>query len=322
MPVIGLDLKDSSTWRNIPSPVDVSSFQAQLTAIGGLVPPGYGSASGQPMFKILWAQEARHWENGAERLIWDERNLDLKFELNHYAVDPDVYARAMRWLERQNEKAREMFMRLSFREAYKIPNFTEYLKGHESTLNYRTINPEITDPHAIAVNIPPAWRYLRGWSTIHEIGQQCYYVVQWVPPETFGEEKEWNALRFDNMFFPEVDDVAMVDLLGPWPREGKWDHTVLRIANKVSDEFWNYREPCSDDLEKIRELIKLGQKMSDRYRSAAERSRERFRSEKERMDRTTAKRKDEFDMRFDEAAPVGKGAPTNISADKAKATQW
>lgn len=314
--IVPLKIEDKSTWRNVACPVDLTALQAELTKKGGVI-DGYGF-SGKPKFIIVWGQEYQNYVLGKQRLMFPDNNIEAIHRTNHFAVTPEVYERAIAWLSAENTRRKDAFMNLNFKEFQNFPNFTEYLKNHESPLNYFRLSPDANEAR-IAAMLPPSWRYLRGLYDYEEIGQQCFFVLQWMPPEYFGSESAWASLRFDKVYYPETDTEEFIDICGEFPYRGKYEHVVLRIGTKQSEDFYNYKTPTFENvITPLQALLRITQNTPESHKTKEYQSEAAFKRARAKQAAETKRFRSDFHERFTEATPVGKGAPTNISANKNK----
>lgn len=314
-----LDYDKPETWVNRPAPADVSAIQHELTRIGGVIPAGYGEMSGQPHFIIVWGQEYKCWLNGKMRLMFDDENIDAQHLPNHFAVTEQVYRRAIHWYLAAEKKRNEALMNCNWENAQKFPDFAEYLRDKESTLDYFRL-PSEADPKTIGAIMPDGYRYLCGLWSYQEIGKQAFFVVQWESPEMLGEEKNWNDNRFDFVYLPETDsDENLIDVLGPYPRHGQYSLPILRIADKIADGVYRYRQPTVENvIVPMQQLLHIRGRLSQNEKSPEHQ--QKLRIEKFRRDfaKTRKNHQKDFSYRFKQAKPVGGGNPTNVPTVEVK----
>lgn len=316
--IVPMSLEDKSTHRNVPCPVDLSALQKELTAKGGLIPPGYGEMSGKPMFIIVWGQEHTAYLLGRRRLMFPESKIDARHRTNQYAVRPEVYARALEWLTAEHERRKNAFLTLNFAEFQKFPDVAAYLEKAESSLDYMKL-PADAEGARIAAMLPAGWRYVRGLYDYDEIGQQVFFVLQWMPPAFFGNESAWASLRFAQTYFPETDREEFIDICGDFPRHGRYEHIALRIGTRHENDFFNYKEPTYDNvIVPLQALLRITRNMTESQKTAEAQSRAAFQRERAKQIAETQRFREDFRQRYNDAKPVGKGAPTSISANKNK----
>lgn len=323
-----LDPTDPRTWKNIPCPVDLSAIQAELARVGGV------NAQGEPNFIIVWGQEYRTWDCGRMRIHFDEEAVPAIHTPNRFAVPPDVYARSLSWLQKQNEKRAAAYMNLDWDAFNKHADIAEYLAENELSDNYMRLPDDPTEMRNLIALMPDGWMYLNGLHTFEHIGQQCFYVLQWFRPAEFGDRKAWDELRFDKAYLPETDqEEALVDINGPYPVIGQYEGVAIRVCETriyedkhpvlvgvtIPREIHGFKEPTFDNtVEPLKELLKIRDRLTDSQKDKVGRNRSRFKDFREKRVEGDAEFRKGFREKFDDAKPVGRGEPTNISANKNK----
>jgi hypothetical protein len=155
---------------------------------------------------------------------------------------------------------------------------------------------------------------LCGLYAYQEIGKQSFFVVQWQSPEMLGSKDDWNENRYDYVYLPETDtDENLVDVLGEYPHFGQYSLPVLRIADKISDKVYRYRQPTVDNvIVPMKQLLQIRERLSD-YEKSPEHQ-QKLRMDKFMADSVRASEihKEEFAYKFAQAKPVGGGNPTNV----------
>jgi hypothetical protein len=325
--IVPLDPRDPRTWVNIPAPDDTSEIQAELSRIGNL------NKFGQPNFIIVWAQEYRTWDLGRMRIHFDDENIPAIHHPVRYAVRPGIYGQAAAWLETENKRRQQAAWNLDFTDYGELPDVGAWLKSNAGPDDYMLLPHDTDDLGRIARLLPDGWMYINAPHVFEHIGQHAYYVLQWYPPESFGDTRRWDELRFEKLYCPESDAEEFVDCLGPFPSEGSYENVVIRIATidhyedrhpveigrTIRREILRYRQPTvSYVADRLQEMIRLRDTLSDAEKDPVKRSAKRFKDFQDSApERDMAWRKF-FRERFNDAKPVGRGNPTNISSNKTK----
>lgn len=326
--VAPLDPRNRSTWKNIPSPVDLAPINAALRDAGGV------NEFGEANFIIVWAQEYKTWDAGGMRIHFDDENIEAIHTPRRFACRPDVFTRATAWLEKGNARRAEAYMRLDFDGVGHYPNVADYLKTRELANDYYELPSDETDMGRLARLMPDGWMYIHGHWDFEHIGQQAFYVLQYFRPQEFGGRKEWDELRFGEQYCPETDRVEpLVDILGPFPERGQYENVVLRVADldtyedphpveigtTITRDILRFKAPTVAYVcDRVREMIKLRDSLTHAQKDSRKRSAKRFKDFHDRLPEMAEKYGDEFSARFRAAKPVGGGNPTNISTNKTK----
>lgn len=324
-----IDPYDPRTWKNHPCPVDLRPIQDELTRVGGL------NRYNDPNFIIVWAQEYKTFDCGRMRIHFDEDVIPAIHKPVRFGVSQDAFQRAVAWLDEQNAKRKEAFMNLDFEGLQEFPDVADYLKNNELKDNWMKLPDDETDTKRLASLMPDSWMYLNGLHEFEHIGQQAFYVLQYMPPEAFGDPRLWNTDRIGKAYVPELDaEAEFVDIIGPFPAKGMYDHVVIRVADTETVtlksetivgatqdvEILRFKTPTrANTVEPLKEMLRIRETLSDYQKSSAYRT-ERKRKEFEDGAPARAERfAKQMSEKIRDAAPVGLGNPTNISANKAKA---
>lgn len=324
-----LDPNNPATWVNAPCPVDLRPIQEELTKVGGL------NRFGEPNFIIVWAQEYRTFDCGQMRIHFDEQLIPAIQTPTRYAVRPDVFERAVAWLNKQNELRKQAYMNLDWKAFNKLPDIKEYLEANELSEGYMLLPSNDEDLGRMARMLPDGWMYINGLHKFEHIGEQAFYVLQWFPPEAFkGGREGWDIERFTRAYVPELDnEEEFVDVIGDFPTRGNYELPVIRIANRVKApmkhevlvgvnndyEYSTYKTPTiANVVEPLKELLRRRDELTDAEKDPNKRNEARMKDFVEGM----PERRESWGKRFREmfraAKPVGGGNPTNISSNKTK----
>lgn len=321
------------TWRNVACPDGLTPIQKELTRVGGK------NEFGEPNFIIVWGQEYRTFDCGRMRIHFSEDAVPAVHQPNRWAVTPEVYARAVAWYKAEEQKRRDAFMRCDWEGVNRFPDLALYLSHHELSGNYKKLPSEESDFKTVVGLMPSTWIYIQGLHTFEHIGEQCYYVIQWFTPREFGKhgKKSWKALRYDKHYYPETDRVEpMLDVLGPFPEKGQYEHVAYRICEEVEivtrhailigEErrvlMNRYKQPTLDNvIPPLQELLRIREEAANDQIDPVKRNANRFKDFRRRRVESDGKWRKDFRQMFNDAKPVGKGNPTNISANKTKFDQ-
>lgn len=326
--VVPLGPADPKTWVNTPAPDDLTEIQAELTRVGGVNPHG------EPNFKIVWAQEYRTWECGAMRIHFDDENIPAIHHPNRYACRMDVFTRATDWFDKQNKLRQQAYMAMDWKALAAHPDMGEYLRNHEDQSGWMKLPHDAEDLGRVARMLPEGWMYVNGHHTFEHIGQQCYYILQWFREQEYNCEKDWNDLRFDKVYYPETDrEEPFIDVLGPYPGAGQYEKPIIRIGkvgsfkerhevwvgDTITREIWRYVQPTfQNTVEPLQELLRIREQATKQDIDPNFRNQQRFKDFQESRPVRKERHRKAFSEKFNDAKPVGKGNPTNISANKTK----
>lgn len=134
--------------------------------------------------------------------------------------------------------------------------------------------------------VPKGWLYELELESVEFIGDQLFYVEQWVPPDLLGDTPQsWETLRYEDWEDPEIGLVRHCDVLGPFPSEGQYRDvfavgepyvypTFTESGEGYEGEYLRFRMPGADTLEALRE--KMFRRENEVLPSAAQRSKDRF----------------------------------------------
>lgn len=134
--------------------------------------------------------------------------------------------------------------------------------------------------------VPEGWTYVQELAELEFIGDQLFYIEQWVPPHLLGETPEsWEAIRYEPWEDPEIGFIERCDVLGPFPSEGQY-RDVFAIGEPYvypaftdegepyEGEYLRFRMPGADTLEALRE--KIFRRENEPLPSAEQRGKDRF----------------------------------------------
>ena len=190
------------TWRNSRAPFVEPHFTEELARIGGL------NEHREPNLRLAWGQTRTQFRRGKDRLLYiDERIPAIKHTRN----------------------------------VLKRPLLTDE-SGRVTTWETKIIDrpPDI---------LPEGWLYENEVLSIEWIGEQWFYIEQWFTPEVhlpndevfmpFGTPEQWEKDRYEDWEDPELGMVRHCDVLGPFPREGRYT-SIWRIVAPFS--YFEYDE--------------------------------------------------------------------------------
>jgi hypothetical protein len=134
--------------------------------------------------------------------------------------------------------------------------------------------------------IPEGWLAEVELVELEFIGDQLFYLEQYIPADRLGDTPEtWEEKRYEDWEDPEIGFVAHCDVLGPFPSEGQY-RDVFAIGEPYvypaftddgepyEGEYLRFRMPGMDTVEALQE--KLFQRENTRLPSAKERGKQRF----------------------------------------------
>lgn len=250
------------TWANHPAPRLPEWMRDELLKIGGKVPSG--EYAGQPVLIFEWGQEAMAFRCGRMRLKYVDTRIPAQERKRHFLWRP---TKELDHLDR----------------ATGLPVFKKEVRAIEG-------------PNVPAV-IPAGWFYHEDIPELTWIGQQVFYVSQWKPAEMLGSEEMWELNRYELWEDPETGREAMTDMVGPFPRGGRYEPVFVIAQNRtallmkansflqdkhelVEKVVMCYAEPTREHIEEVR---KAWRKREDRpFETMLELSRQAFAREKER----------------------------------------
>lgn len=172
------------TWKNHPAPYLPPRFTEELIKIGGRAPDG------RPMLRWAWGQTRTQFRRGKDRLLYIDERIPA---IRH---------------------TRHVLKRTLLVDADNIPQWETRVIDEA---------PRV---------IPEGWLYEEELVSIEWIGEQLWYVEQLYKPEEtlpngdvflpFGTPEEWEKIRYEDWEDPEIGMVHNCDILGPFPREGRY----------------------------------------------------------------------------------------------------
>lgn len=134
--------------------------------------------------------------------------------------------------------------------------------------------------------VPKGWLYELELVELKFIGDQLFYITQYVPADRLGDTPEsWEAIRYEPWEDPEIGLVAKCDVLGPFPSEGQY-RDVFAIGEPYvypafnddgepyEGEYLRFRMPGADTLEALRE--KMYHRENEALPTAEQRGKDRF----------------------------------------------
>lgn len=273
------------TPSNRRAPVINPRIQEQLTRIGGTVPEGGGDYAGQPVYRLAFGQEEKHFSRGKMRIRFIDDDVEPVFVQERFFVSPEVFARAAEWQTAREKERFDRFLNCDYSIFAENKPISSYLKQNESSLDYMQLadacgsREEVSGNFAgIAASAAPAdWIYLCDVKEIVEIGKNCWFVMRWIPASSHGGKKQWNEMRYTrDAYVPELNTVVpLVDDLGAFPENGFWIPR-LQIAEFPEDENGNlhptnyeYTEPTEANcvlpvIEMLYERARLTNQDKDR----------------------------------------------------------
>jgi hypothetical protein len=248
--------KKPETWINHAAPSINPELQTALTEIGGIIPGKYGEFAGRPIFEIKWGQSELMHQSGQMRIRFGDGRIPLQFKKRAFGLPQELAARASVWLQQKEEENRAAYMRADFANASKIHTLTEFLTENASSLDFITFAPE-TDHKRAASLLPEKYFYVEDIPEMLEIGKQCFFVCQWLPPEFFGSRSDWDGLRYDIEFHPELGREIFMDCLGPFPADGFYENVAVQISKPGEYSDFEYIEPTfQNTVEPVLELLR------------------------------------------------------------------
>ena len=325
-----LDPDDSASWVNIPCPVDLKPIQNELTKAGGL------NQFGKPNFIIVWGQEYKTFDLGRKRIHFDEGLIPASIRPSRFACRPEVYEKALKWIEGRERERRDAYLRLDWARYGKYTDVAEFFASSavfSGDWIRLSDDPSVDAAEAMKL-MPDGWRYISGLYKHEYIGQQCFYVLQWLTPREFGSKDDWDSNRYGDEFVPETQATErMVDVTGPFPTNGAYENVALRIGKKhtlrikhsrlinetVEYDIYRFKEPTiQNTVEPLQELLHIRDRLTHAEKSKEYRDNQRRAKFHEDMETAKSDHSDLMKALVRDAAPVGYGNPTNISANKTK----
>ena len=290
---------------NHPAPdnTDIRRVRAALREIGGLIPPGFGEFSGKPMIDLLWGQSEKVFEAGKMRIrFWDNQVLPVytrrAFRVTAKALE--VINRYAAYRKARMDRVLNDFyltgkMSADDNAAYHALLFmpTEYiLKRHVPQSEWEKLKVDNnTRQEEIARLLPDGWLYLEDLPIVEEIGCECFFVVQWCPPNAIDSRSNWARNRFGKQAVIDLNGAEhFVDILGEYPKYGMYWNVLL----KIDDRQGGYAVPSEQNcLEPVRKMIFEARHRSRQESKTGYRVRKRQEREGEKMELASAARSEE-----------------------------
>lgn len=179
------------TWRNHPAPFLDPFLVNEVREIGGLTPDG------RPRLRFAWGQTRRQFRRGKERLLYIDERIPEVRHTRHLLKRPLLY-------------------------------------DHD-TENVSQWETQVLDSAPSIV--PKGWIYEEELVEIEWIGQQNWFVEQLYQVEErlpngqiympFGTSEEWEKIRYEDWEDPELGPVKNCDVLGPFPRGGRYTSIMV-----------------------------------------------------------------------------------------------
>ena len=210
-----IDPNRRETQRNYESPRVDPHFTEELTRIGGV------NRYGQPNLRAVWGQERKQWALGdPNALLYIDTRLD-----------PIIHER-------------HTLRRISFIEPVQVPAGIDVQTGQPVMETREVRHYEIIECEPMPKVIPAGWLYACE-QEYEWIGEQLFYIEQYVPPEAIvGGEARWNAERFAegyHLLTGKFD--PFLDHTGPFPREGDYESRLVigePYLYPVHEDFYEY----------------------------------------------------------------------------------
>jgi hypothetical protein len=194
-----VDPTKRETQRNYPAPHVDPAFAEEVSRIFGL------NRYGQPNVRLAWGQSRRQWALGdPDALLYVDTRLDPLIRQRHTL-------------------RRVTHVELVTVEAGAGPFTGEPAFETREVKHYEVVECE-PDPAVI----PAGWLYTCEWE-YEWIGEQMWYVEQWIPPETVaGGETGWARDRFGPDYHLRTGRFdPFLDITGPFPREGDYESRIV-----------------------------------------------------------------------------------------------
>jgi hypothetical protein len=232
-------------WKETAQRAVPDEIQAQLTLLGGTIPPGCGPFSGEPVFKLFWGPDVLIWRNGKMRKRFTLRQRRRR---RHYACTNEMFAQLSAQIERQQEQSRSAYMNLDLAKAFEVPDLDTFIKNNFTEhLDYKVFDPDC--PFEGLLTYPQFPRYFRDLDYLEQIGSPYYVVLRWMPspalrrtvcpqfPTMIDERKAWEGMRFTRGYYPELGEPIELDALGPYPEWGCYEHVFLILEDENNPEI-------------------------------------------------------------------------------------
>ncbi len=188
------------THKNSAAPPIDPQLAEQLIKIGGL------NYRNEPNLRFAWGQTRTQFRRGKDRLLYIDERIE---PIRHW----------------RNVLRRPLLLD----DAGRVAQW-------ETRVVDQPPNP-----------MPEGWLYEKELVSLEYIGRQLWYVEQWYAPEIhlpngethlpFGTPEQWEKDRYEDWEDPEIGFVKRCDVLGPFPREGRYV-AVFVIAQPFTYLEW------------------------------------------------------------------------------------
>lgn len=243
---------ERTTWRNYPAPRLDDWMHEELRRIGGVVP--YGEFKDKSILRFEWGQTEQTFRLGKMRLKYVNSLIPAIEKKNCYLW------RTTHEFERFDDRGNPVY---------------------KKEIKRLDLAPKV---------IPAGWILQEDLPDLYWIGQQNFYIAQWIPPDLLGSENVWEKNRFDYWDNPESGKVEWTDYTGAFPRAGRWQPIAIvsekRIAKCWKDNSFTgkrelvdvevdfYAEPRNEHIEAVRRGWQ--ERESERQKTSEEASKEAF----------------------------------------------
>ncbi len=218
--------------RNNPAPSINPALQAELTQIGGTVPPSGGHFAAQPVYRLAFGQQEQHFSRGRWRVRFPDDEIDELYVQERFYVTPELYSRIAVWMKERDADRQARFFNGDFGVLGEMEPISNYIRAHASTLEYHQL-PSVTDTRdnltmdvesIAATSVPPTWMYVADIADVIEIGKNCWFIMRWISSNAHGGRDMWERFRWtENAYIPELNCVVpIVDDLGAFSENGFW----------------------------------------------------------------------------------------------------
>lgn len=198
MTVPFLDPTRPETHKNLPAPPIERAIVEALSNIGPRRPCGC------PLFRFAWGQERMQFQRGRMRLLYIDTRIPAVETPRRYLK------RAIRWEIVREEVGKDLETNMPLFAEREIPIYEKQ---------------RVQDPPSV---IPAGWLYEEEIPELEWIGERLYAVELWTPSEyILGGEVEWEDQRFGMWENPETGKEEWTDILGPFPKPGRYQTVTL-----------------------------------------------------------------------------------------------
>lgn len=196
-----IQLDKPETWVNHPAPVLPDWMHAELLKIGGT------NDYGQPNLCFAWGQERLAFRINRMRLLYIDMRIPA-IERHRYTFKKLLYVHTERVHLGTNQETGEMQF-----EEREIPKYETFVLDH---------------PPGPGDIIPPGFIYDQEYPELEWIGQQNFFIEQFIPPDhILGGPEAWERERYDIGINPDTGVEETLDFLGEWPAEGRYETAHL-----------------------------------------------------------------------------------------------